>query len=104
MLKKLYHAKKQFLDRWAHQHRHRPPLEHHPGSGFDPGDGPRPDRRARPAQRVAGPGRAVRQSVRHPVQPGSWGIVFTRIGMDKALVNISARHVGRALHFFNAMV
>ena len=28
----------------AHQHRHRPPPEHHPGGRPDPGDGPRKDR------------------------------------------------------------
>ena len=31
----------------AHQHRHCPPPQHHPGGRSDPGDGPRADRRAR---------------------------------------------------------
>ena len=53
----------------AHQHRHRPPPEHHPGRRPDPGDGPRADRRARHAPRAAGPGRAVCPPLRDPVQP-----------------------------------
>jgi len=68
--------KKHFPDRQAHQHRHRPPPQHHPGGGFDPVDGPRPDRRARPAQRTVGAGRPVCPAVQHLIQLAGLGIFF----------------------------
>ncbi len=58
----------------SHHAGHRPPPEHHRGSGPDPGDGPGSHRRARQPRRADRAERLLRPSARPPVRrrPGRW--------------------------------